>query len=91
VPRNPNASTTDSVTKTVKLPKPLALALARAARARACSESDLIREGIRRVVESADGIDMAALIGADLGVGRGPRDLSSNRKRLSGYGRSRHR
>jgi hypothetical protein len=80
-----------SVTKTVKLPKPLAAALARAARARACSESELIREGIQRVVETEDGLDMAALIGSDVGVGRGPRDLSKNRRRLDGYGRSRHR
>jgi hypothetical protein len=81
----------DSVTKTVKLPKRLAVALSRAARARACSESELIREGIQRVVDTEDGLDMAALIGSDVGVGRGPRDLSSNRRRLGGYGRSRHR
>jgi Arc/MetJ-type ribon-helix-helix transcriptional regulator len=80
-----------SVVKTVKLPKPLAAALARAARARECSESDLIREGIQRVLETDEGVDMVTAIGADVGVGRGPRDLSSNRGRLSGYGRSRHR
>jgi len=80
----------ESVTKTVKLPKPLARALSRAARARDRSESDLIREGIERVLETDAGIDMEAAIGPDLGVGRGPRDLSS-RKRLAGYGRARHR
>jgi hypothetical protein len=81
----------DSVVKTVKLPKPLAAALSRAARARECSESELIRQGIERVLETDDGLDMAVVIGPDVGVGQGPRDLSSNRKRLSGYGRSRHR
>ncbi len=81
----------DSVIKTVKLPKPLAAALSRAARARECSESELIREGIQRVLDGEPGLDMDAIIGPDIGVGRGPRDLSSNRKRLAGYGRSRHR
>ena len=81
----------DSVIKTVKLPKPLAAALSRAARARECSESELIRQGIERVLDAEEGLDMAALIGPDVGVGRGPRDLSSSRRRLSGYGRPRHR
>jgi hypothetical protein len=80
-----------SVIKTVKLPKRVAAALARAAQARDCSESALIREGIQRVLEADDGLDMAAAIGSDVGVGRGPRDLSSNREHLSGYGRPRHR
>lgn len=77
--------------KTVKLPKPLAAALSRAARARECSESELIREGIQRVLDTEEGLDMAAVIGPDVGVGRGPCDLSSNRRRLAGYGRPRHR
>lgn len=81
----------ETIVKTVKLPKALAAALAHAARTRECSESDLIREGIQRVLESDEGLDMAALLGPDVGVGRGPRDLSHNRERLSGYGRSRHR
>ena len=81
----------DSVAKTVKVPKALAAALSRAAQARACSESDLIRQGIERVLEADEGLDMKTLIGPDVGAGRGPRDLSSNRKHLSGYGRTRHR
>ena len=80
-----------SVLKTVKLPKPLAAALSRAARSRHRSESELIREGIERVLPTEEGLDMTALIGPDVGVGRGPVDLSSNRKRLGGYGRARHR
>lgn len=80
-----------SVAKTVKIPKSLAAALSREARERDLTESELIREGIRRVVETKDGLDMEALIGPDVGIGKGPRDLSSNRKRLNGYGRPRHR
>jgi hypothetical protein len=81
----------DSVVKSVKLPKALAAALSRAAEARECSESDLIRQGIQHVLDADEGIDMAEVIGPDIGVARGPRDLSSSRRRLSGYGRSRRR
>jgi hypothetical protein len=80
-----------SVIKTVKVPKHVATELARVAKARGCSESELIREGIKKVVQTDAGLDMSLLIGPDVGVGRGPRDLSSNRKHLSGYGRSRNR
>lgn len=79
------------VTKTVKMPKALAAALSRAAKARGLPESELIREGIERVTREDEGLDMLALIGDDLGHGRGPRDLSTNRQQLSGYGRTRHR
>jgi hypothetical protein len=51
----------------------------------------LIREGIQHVTQDDDGLDMQAVIGTDLGAGKGPRDLSTNRKRLSGYGRTRNR
>ena len=80
-----------SVVKTVKLPRLIAAALSRAAKTRGCSESELIREGIERVTREDDGYDMQALIGPDLGIGRGPRDLARNKARLAGYGRSRHR
>jgi hypothetical protein len=80
-----------TVLKTVKLPAELAAALARKAKARGLTESELIREGIAQVTGDADGLDMQDAIGADLGAGNGPRDLSTNRKRLSGYGRTRHR
>ena len=87
-----NTSGMASVVKTVKLPKALAAALARMAKARGCSESELIREGIEKVTRAEDdGLDMQALIGPDLGIGRGPEDLSTNKKHLAGYGRSRHR
>jgi hypothetical protein len=82
-----------SVIKTVKLPKAAAVALARVAKARGCSESELIREGIQKVTQEDenDGFDMQAMIGPDLGIGQGPRDLSSNRKHRVAYGRSRNR
>ena len=79
-----------TVTKTVKLPRDLAAALARKAAELHCSESELILDGVAKVLAD-DGIDMQAAIGADLGIGRGPSDLSSKRGRLSGYGRARHR
>jgi hypothetical protein len=79
------------IVKTVKLPRTLALSLARAAKARGCSESELIRQGIQRVAGESSGLDMRQLIGADLGAGSGPADLSSNRKYRARYGRSRHR
>jgi hypothetical protein len=69
----------------------LAEKLARVAKARGRSESEIIREGIEKVTEADEGLDMQTLIGADIGIGRGPSDLSTNRKRLTGYGRSRHR
>jgi len=74
-----------SFIKTVKVPKVVALALRRAAKARGCSESELIREGIALVTAADAGLDMQSLIGPDIGIGKGPIDLSSNRKRLSGY------
>ena len=80
-----------SVLKTVKIPGSVASALTRLAKARACTESELIRKGIETVLREDDGIDMEKLLRPHIGVGSGPKDLSSNRKRLAGYGRSRHR
>lgn len=80
-----------SVIKTVKLPKILAQKLARVAKARGRSESEIIRDGIEKVTERDEGLDMQELIGPDIGIGRGPSDLSTNRTRLAGYGRSRNR
>jgi Ribbon-helix-helix protein, copG family len=80
-----------TVLKTVKLPADLAAALTRKAKARGLTESHLMREGIEYVTGDAEGLDMQAAIGADVGAGTGPGDLSANRKRLSGYGRTRTR
>jgi hypothetical protein len=77
--------------KTVKLPRALAAALSAAARESGRSESELIREGLERQLVRMEGLDMRALLGPDLGIGRGPADLSSSRQRMSGYGRTRHR
>lgn len=81
----------ERVVKTVKLPRKLAAHLARAAKSRGCTESELIRAGIEAVLDDRDGLDMQALIGPDIGVGRGPHDLSSGRRHRAGYGRARHR
>ena len=80
-----------SVLKTVKLPRALAAALGAAARESGRTESELIREGLERQLGHMEGLDMLALLGPELGVGRGPVDLSSSRQRMSGYGRTRHR
>jgi hypothetical protein len=80
-----------AVVKTVKVPQALAARLARVAKTRGCSESELIREGIERVAREDGGLDMQKLIGADVGSGKGPRDLSASRRHMVGYGRSRHR
>ena len=80
-----------TVVKTVKLPKQVAAALKRVAKAKGCTESDLIRKGIELVTREDDGLDMMALIGPGLGIGHGPGDLSTNRKHMTGYGRSRNR
>src|SRR5690349_13640071 len=86
-----NTERVATVIKTVKLPPDLAAALARTAKAGGRSESELIREGIERVLERERGLDMRALLAGEIGIGRGPGDLSSNRERMRGYGRSRHR
>ena len=80
-----------TVVKTVKLPRETAAALARVAKATGCSESELIRRGIEVVTKGEDGIDMMKLSGPGIGIGRGPGDLSTNRKYRVGYGRSRSR
>ena len=80
-----------SIIKTVKIPPQLAAVLKRVAMQRGCSESELIREGIAIIAQGDKGLDMQALIGKDIGAGVGASDLSHDRKRLAGYGRSRNR
>lgn len=80
---NPGCVST-TVVKTVKLPRHVATALRRVAKARGCSESELIRRGIEIVTREDEGLDMMALIGSGIGIGRGPGDLSANRKRMAG-------
>lgn len=80
-----------TVTKSFKLPASLAKSLAQESRQTGKSESELIREGIERVLAEGAGLDMQQLLAADLGVGQGPQDLSENRRHMAGYGRSGNR
>jgi hypothetical protein len=80
-----------SVTKSVQLPEDLARQLTEQARDQDCTESDLIREGIARVIRDREGLDMRRLLEAGIGIGNGPSGLSEDRRHLEGYGRSRHR
>jgi len=81
----------NTVTKSVKMPVGLARLLKGAARRASCSESELIRRGIEQITSDCGGLDMKALLEDDCGAGNGPKDLSTNRKYLQGYGTSRHR
>ena len=80
----------DTITKSFNLPGPMARALAEQAQQSGRSESALIREGIERVIGDGQGLDMARLLGGDVGVGKGPADLAANHRHLAGYGRTRH-
>lgn len=80
------------ITKTFKLPKPLADALARQAKERGVSESELIRQGLESTLNDDQGIDMAKALKGYIGaIKSGVGDLSTNRKHMAGYGRSRNR
>lgn len=81
------------VTKTFKLPRKLAQEVADSAKARGVSESEFIRKSLESALsrEADDGIDMAVALRDFIGSVRGPRDLSTNRKHMKGYGRSRNR
>ena len=77
-------------TLTVKLPPPLEARLDALVRRRKQRKSVLVREAIERLVgapgEKAQGSVLELL--EDLkGIGSGPKDLSSNRKHLQGYGK----
>lgn len=77
-------------TLTVKLPPPLEARLDALVRRRGQRKSVLVREAIERLVaergEEVEGSVFDLL--KDLkGVASGPKDLSSNRKHLQGYGK----
>ncbi len=84
---------TELVTKTFKLPRKLARELSNSAKARGVSESELIRKSLESTLSQPpdEGIDMAEAMRDFIGSVRGPRDLSTNRKHMKGYGRSRNR
>lgn len=75
---------------TVKLPQPLQAKLDALVARRGQRKSDLVREAIERLVAERNASESTSVLGLikDLkGSGRGPKDLSSNRKHLQGYGR----
>lgn len=77
-------------TLTVKLPPPLEARLDALVRRRKQRKSALVREAIERLVDEPKERRAGSVL--DLlkdmeGAGDGPKDLSSNRKHLRGYGR----
>jgi Arc/MetJ-type ribon-helix-helix transcriptional regulator len=77
-------------TITVKLPRPLAERLGRAVVRRRSSRSAVVREAIEAHLAAEAGATEGSCfdLASDLaGAVRGPSDLSSNRRRLRGYGR----
>lgn len=73
-------------TVTVKLPDPLAAWLLRRARELGRPQSDLVREALQRASEGNSGSSCHDLFSDVCGVIDGPRDLSTNRKHLAGFG-----
>jgi hypothetical protein len=78
-------------TFTVKLPHPLQAKLDALAARRGRRKSDLVGEAIEKLLDESNEsakVSVLDLLGDLKGSGRGPKDLSSNRKRLQAYGRS---
>jgi metal-responsive CopG/Arc/MetJ family transcriptional regulator len=77
-------------TITVKIPSPLAARLSAAVRRRKTTQSALIREALEehlqpgRPREPGSVLELASDI---IGSVEGPADLSTNKRRLAGYGR----
>ena len=65
---------------TVKLPEPLAAWLSRRARELGRSQSDIVREALRRSSEGTSGVCCHDLFADVCGVIDGPRDLATNPK-----------
>lgn len=77
-------------TITVKLPRPLAERLSRAVVRRRSTRSAIVREAIQALLAAEGGVAEGSCydLSSDLaGVLTGSSDLSSNRRRLKGYGR----
>ena len=79
------------IIKTVKLPPGLDARLRRAARAKKRSYSAVMRDAIARGLEADDGVEMTGALKDFIGAGRGPGDLSTNRKYFRDLGRQRAR
>lgn len=69
----------------LKLPEDLDRALTRIARARKASRSQVLREALESYARGSER-SVTAAAGKLVGSLRGPRDLSTNPKHLSGYG-----
>ena len=77
-------------TLTVKLPQPLEAKLDALVRRRGQRKSALVREAIEKLVAERGEVAKGSVLDLlhDLkGAGQGPKDLSTNRKHLQGYGR----
>ena len=73
-------------TLTVKLPDSLATWLARRARELGRPQSDLVREALQRASEGTDKGSCHDVFGDGCGIVEGPKDLSTHRKHLAGFG-----
>lgn len=77
-------------TLTVKLPLRLEARLDELVRRRGQRKSTLVREAIERLVEERDEPAKGSVLDLvkDLkGIGNGPKDLSSNKKHMRGFGK----
>jgi len=73
-------------TVTVKLPEPLAAWLARRARELGRPQSDIVREALQRASGGNSGASCHDVFADVCGIVDGPKDLSTNRKHLAGFG-----
>ena len=73
-------------TITVKLPEELAAWLSRRARALKRPQSELVRDALQRASEGASGVSCHDVFSDVCGVIDGPKDLSTNRKHMAGFG-----
>ncbi len=74
-------------TISLKLPERLHIWLEREARRRQRSKSDLVREVLERQSQSQKRVTAMDMVGHLCGIGKGPGDLSTNKKHLEGYGK----
>jgi Ribbon-helix-helix protein, copG family len=74
-------------TITIKLPDPLAAWLTQRARVLGRPKSDLVREALQRAAEGTSGVTCHNLFADVCGIVSGPKDLSTNPKHKSGFGK----
>lgn len=78
-----------TITKRIKLPSTLNARLSRRAASEKREFSAVLQDAVVRGLKEGDGIDMAAALGPIIGKYAGAGE--SQRVRLKGYGRARHR